>query len=142
MWGLLRHREHLDQRFGEVVSVTPTGDVEVFSAGFRNSFDLVLTTRGRLFATDNGPNIGFGPASTGPASQGPDPEDVDELVLLEFGDYYGHPNRARGRTDVRQTVYHGNSSAENPSAFIQGLALFAPSTNGITQDRARRSVGP
>ncbi len=132
---------NVDQMFGEVVSVAPGVDIEVLAAGLRNAFDLVLTTRGRLYATDNGPNFGFGPASTGPTTEGPDPQDGDELNLIGLGDYYGHPNRNRGREDVREYVYQGNSAPANPAAFTQGLAAFAPSTNGITEYRAQTFGG-
>ena len=47
----------------------------------RNPYDLVYTTARRLYATDNGPNLGFGPASIGAVAQLPDPEDADELLL-------------------------------------------------------------
>jgi hypothetical protein len=123
--------------FGEVVDVALGVDVGVLAAGLRNPFDLTLTTRGRVYATDNSPNIGFGPASTGPNTQEPDPEDVDELILVDAGDYYGHPNRNRGRDDSREYVYQGNSAPANPANFTQGLTTFLPSTNGITEYRAQ-----
>jgi glucose/arabinose dehydrogenase len=130
-----------DQMFGEVVDVAPGVDVEVLGAGLRNPFDLVLTTGGRLYATDNGPNFTFGPASTGPDTQAPDPQDDDELVLVEPGDYYGHPNRNRGRDDPREYVYQGNSAPANPAAFTHGLATFPASTNGIMEYRAQTFGG-
>lgn len=34
-----------------------SGDVEVFAAGLRNSFGIVYHSNGRLYATDNGPNL-------------------------------------------------------------------------------------
>jgi hypothetical protein len=39
---------------------------------------------------------------------------ADELNLIELGDYYGHPNRNRGRTDPRQCVYHPGSQGDGP----------------------------
>ena len=46
------------------------GPVQVFSAGFRNSYDLVVTASGRVYCTDNGANGGWGglPVNEGTAS--------------------------------------------------------------------------
>jgi hypothetical protein len=107
-------------------------DVEVFAAGFRNTFDLTLTPAGLLYAMDNGPNLGFGPASTGPGTQSAgDVETADSLDLLAYGNYYGHPNRNRGRYDVRQNVWHGLSEPSDLGIFTQMLDEFPASTNGI-----------
>ncbi|BDD00906.1 malectin domain-containing carbohydrate-binding protein [Persicobacter psychrovividus] len=48
--------------------VVAGGPVQVFAPGFRNTFDLVLTESGRLYATDNGANGGWGgyPKNEGP----------------------------------------------------------------------------
>ena len=127
-----------DQRDGEIVDVAPGVDVEVHAAGLRNAFGLVYTTKGRLYATDNGPNIGFGNASLGPSSQGPDPYDDDELNLVEWGNYYGSPNRSRGRSDLRQNVYyaglHGPPSIAN--TLCQMIGWLPPSSDGIDEYRA------
>jgi N-acetylneuraminic acid mutarotase len=40
--------------------VVPGGPVQIFSAGYRNSYDLVVTEAGKVFATDNGANGGWG----------------------------------------------------------------------------------
>ncbi len=133
--------DNADQRAGHQVSVAPGADVEVFAAGFRNAFDLVLTTRGRIYATDNGPDVDFGPESTGPASQGQEAVDEDELNLIEIDDYYGHPNRNRGRTDSRQNIYRGNSAPADPANFISGLTILPSSINGIAEYRAQTFDG-
>uniref|UniRef100_UPI00082F6C04 PKD domain-containing protein n=1 Tax=Pseudotamlana agarivorans TaxID=481183 RepID=UPI00082F6C04 len=36
------------------------GPVQIFSPGYRNAFDVVVTTDGRIFTGDNGPNGGWG----------------------------------------------------------------------------------
>ncbi|HEX6886145.1 MAG TPA: IPT/TIG domain-containing protein [Planctomycetota bacterium] len=132
-----------DQRSGERVDVVPGVDVEVHAPGFRNAFDLVYTTRGRLYATDNGPNVGYGPASTGPDSTAPDPMDTDELDLVERGNYYGLPNRARGRSDPRQNVYHGSSEGPPslPDTLFQMIAALPSSCDGIDEYRADTFAG-
>lgn len=127
-----------DQRFGEIVDVAPGIDVEVQASGLRNSFGLVYTTRGKLYCTDNGPNIGFGMASLGPTTQGPDPYDDDELNLVEWGNYHGSPNRSRGRTDSRQNVYRAGLQGPPsiPDTLFQMISWLPPSSDGIDEYRA------
>jgi glucose/arabinose dehydrogenase len=76
-------------------------DVQVYAAGLRNPFDLVLHSNGRLYGTDNGPNLKFGGKSLSCTEDGPEPFHKDKLVLLEEGSFYGHANRKRGETDPR-----------------------------------------
>jgi len=38
----------------------PNGPVQVYASGFRNPYDLVITSLGRMYAVDNGPNGGWG----------------------------------------------------------------------------------
>lgn len=38
----------------------PGGPVQVYSPGFRNAYDVVFTSQGRLYTSDNGPNGGWG----------------------------------------------------------------------------------
>jgi len=98
------------------------GPVQVYSPGFRNIYDLVLTktagVENRLYTIDNGPNGGWGgyPENEGtanvtnnyvpgePGSQGPGMNDdvvnnLDNLHLVSapgFGPIYGgHPNPIR-----------------------------------------------
>jgi glucose/arabinose dehydrogenase len=132
-----------DQRSGEVVDVAPGVDVAVHAAGLRNTYGLLYSTQGRLYATDNGPNIGFGQASTGPHTMSTDPYDDDELDLVEWGNYYGSPNRNRGRNDPRQDVYyaglHGPPSI--PNTFAQMISWLPPSSDGIDEYRANTFQG-
>lgn len=126
-----------DQRDGELVDVAPGSHVHVRAPGLRNPYDLVHTTRGRLYATDNGPNLLFGPGSTGASSQTSfDPAFPDELLLLEPGRYYGSANRSRGRTDPRQLVYRGPDVPSLPGEFAQTLVTLPSSTDGIDEYRA------
>ncbi len=128
--------ENDDQVFGDTVRVADGVDVSVYAPGLRNSYDLTLTTQNLLYATDNGPNTGFGAASTGPDTQGPDPFFSDEFCLVEFNQYYGHPNRTRGAYDSRQNIYHDNTEAPVPHEFTQSLTNLASSTNGLVEYRA------
>ena len=123
------------QTFGDHVSVVGGLDVSVYSSGLRNPYDLVFTRSGLLYATDNGPNNGFGDVSTGPNSQEPVTGAPDELNLLTEGGYYGHPNRTRGDTDPIQNVYF---SPYQPTSggHIAPLAVVPSSTNGIDEYRS------
>ncbi|WP_020568721.1 malectin domain-containing carbohydrate-binding protein [Neolewinella persica] len=40
--------------------IVPGGPVQIFSSGYRNTYDLVLTQNGRVYVTDNGANGGWG----------------------------------------------------------------------------------
>lgn len=50
-----------------MAKIVPGGPVQVYSPGFRNIFDVVLTEAGRLYTWDNGANGGWGghPANEG-----------------------------------------------------------------------------
>jgi hypothetical protein len=127
-----------DQRSGELVDVAPGANVALHASGLRNAYGLVYTTRGQLYATDNGPNAGFGAASTGMTTASADPQEDDELDLIEWGNYYGSPNRSRGRTDPRQCVYyagyHGPPSI--PDTLFQLIAWLPSSSDGVDEYRA------
>ncbi len=97
------------------------GPVQIFSPGYRNTYDLVVTESGGVYVTDNGANSGWGgyPVNEGlagdttndyrvgePGSTGQDPEHGDpkvnnqdhlhcittDITSYAFGSYYGgHP---------------------------------------------------
>ena len=101
------------------------GPVQIFSPGYRNAYDLVITQSGAVYVTDNGANVGWGgfpinegtpfvnndydPNETGgggisnPAPDGEYINNLDHLELITtnvqnyiFGSYYGgHPNPIR-----------------------------------------------
>lgn len=80
------------------------GDVDVYSPGHRNPYDLVFHSNGHLYTTDNGAlgGDGLGDCEGGTV----DTSVSDELNLVEEGNYYGFPNANRGRFDPRQCTYH------------------------------------
>lgn len=125
-----------DQRDGELVEIAPGSHVQAHAVGLRNPYDLAFTTSRRLYATDNGPNFGFGPASIGALAQVPDPEASDELLLIEAGNYYGSPNRSRARFDPRQYVYRDPWMAALPDELSQPLLTLPPSQDGIAEYRS------
>ncbi len=109
-----------------------SGDVEVFSPGHRNPFDLVFHSNGHLYATDNGA-IGRGGAAD--CEGGTVETSVsDELNLVEEGNYYGFPNLNRGRFDPRQCTYHPpeESSSNGYTSPIEVLPRHC-SCDGIAE---------
>ena len=125
------------QGYGGYAVVKPGIDVLVYASGLRNPFDLVWSTKGFLYATDNGPNANFGDVSTGLDSQVPFEIDVlDETVLVEKDSYYGHPNRNRGRFDARQNVYYAPDEPSIAGVYTAPIAQTEASTTGITEYRA------
>ncbi len=105
-----------DPAFNGTITYSPPGppaddnvnqigdDVSVFAAGTRNPYDLVVHSNGYVYATDNAPS---GPdASLTCSTSASGVSFHDELNLIETGNYYGHPNRNRGRFDARQCTYH------------------------------------
>ncbi|MEM6568333.1 MAG: Calx-beta domain-containing protein [Planctomycetota bacterium] len=127
-----------DQVFGEQVDVVAGVDIEVVAPGFRNTYDLVEHTNGYIYATDNGPNNPYGPASLSATTQGnlPHPTTPDSLDLVEPGNYYGSANRARGRYDERENVYRGNFVPSIPGEYVAPISLVDSSTNGIDEYRS------
>ncbi len=125
-----------DQVHGDIVDLAPGTHVGVHASGLRNVFDLALTVEGRLYAADNGPNYTFGVASTSATTQTTwHPNDADELLLIEYGGYYGHPNRNRGRNDPIQNVYFKSSAPSQPG-FTGALKTVPSSVNGLVEYRA------
>ncbi|MEB3310438.1 MAG: malectin domain-containing carbohydrate-binding protein [Snowella sp.] len=125
-----------NQVFGDKVDVVPGTGVTVLAPGARNPFDVAYTTKDLIYFLDNGPNTGFGAASTSATTQGPDPNNPDELNLFFEGSYYGHPNRNRGRYDDRQNVYQAPSVASIAGVYNAPLTTFQPSTNGLAEYRS------
>ncbi|KYC35510.1 hypothetical protein WA1_06700 [Scytonema hofmannii PCC 7110] len=124
------------QVFGDEAKVASGVDVSVYASGLRNPYDVAFTTKGILYATDNGHNKGFGSLSTSATTEIPAYGTPDELNLVEEGNYYGHPNRNRGSEDDRQNVFYGPSQASIPGVYTAPLTTMSPSTNGIVEYRA------
>lgn len=108
------------------------GDVFVFAAGTRNPYDLVLHSNGQMYATDNGPQ---GPNTSATCTtSGTGVAQNDELNRIESGNYYGFPNRNRGRSDARQCTYHAPSEGSGADFTAPILTLPAHcSCDGIME---------
>ena len=109
-----------------------SGDVSEHATGLRNPYDLIIHSNGRMYITDNGPNIGSGPASTSCTTQGADPFGPDELNIVVAGNYYGHPNRNRGRFDPAECVYHSGTEGSGPD-WTGPIADLPASSNGLIE---------
>ena len=112
------------------------GGVRVFAAGFRNPYDLVLHSNGRIYATDNGPNEPDGVASLGCDADGEGVAGPDELNLIVEGGYYGHPNRNRGRADERQCTYRPPTDATDGTTGPIATLGYHTSSNGLAEYRS------
>jgi hypothetical protein len=141
--------------------LTPTGPVQIYAPGFRNPYDIVLTTSGELWTVDNGANAGWGnvpvldPVSglaTGAVNE-PGITTFDNLQKISGPGYYGgHPNPTRANTAVTFNA----SNPQSPVALVGGnalesffqvpqgaaaLATFGQSTNGIVEYTASNLGG-
>jgi len=95
--------------------IVPGGPVQIYSPGYRNIFDVLLTEAGNLYTWDNGPNGGWGghpdnegggnatnnwvagePGSNGSGPNDPQVNNLDGLHFVPNSSYYGgHPNPIR-----------------------------------------------
>ena len=118
--------------------IVPGGPVQVYSPGFRNIYDLVLTEAGGLYTWDNGANAGWGghPANEGggnatnnwipgePGSNGPGPNDPqvnneDGLHFITGPNYYGgHPNPIRANPSGAGLFTHDQSNGSGGGAGV------------------------
>ncbi|KAI0562649.1 Plexin [Gracilaria domingensis] len=129
--GHVKYDQYADP--GTAKKVTPDKFVEGYGFGFRNSYGSVYHSNGFIYATDNGPNKGYGKRSVTCNSEDDDPWHPDSLVLVHKDGYYGFPNRARGSYgDVRQCVYHAPTE-KSKNGFTSALATFEASTNGLIE---------
>lgn len=90
--------------------------VEVFAAGQRNPFDIVLHSNGYMYATDNGMNMFYGDVSVGcnPDTDNlPEYNELDKVNLVKKGSWYGHPNRMRGKSDPRQCKFRAAAESSD-----------------------------
>lgn len=125
----------------------PSGPVQIYSPGWRNHYDLVITKGGRMYSFDNGPNINWGgpPSNCLNAVSEPGSAYCDHLHLVTAGYYAGHPNPTRGnRANMFNTSNPQSpvpAGMENPvecSYIVPGnqpnsITGICASTNGLTE---------
>jgi glucose/arabinose dehydrogenase len=111
------------------------GDVNLYAVGFRNPYDIVFHTNGRLYNTDNGPNSGFGNGSqTCSTDDGITAQAPDELNIVVPGKYYGHPNRNRGinTPDPLQCDYKAGTEPSSGN-YVAPIGLLPASSDGLAE---------
>jgi N-acetylneuraminic acid mutarotase len=142
------------RRQAKIVAGSP---VQVYAPGFRTAYDVILTRSGRLYATDNGGNEGWGDVPVGNgtnactnATSEPGTTDLDTLHLITGPGYYGgHPNPTRGNmantfggqspvlaSDPQECTYLKPGSPSNPA-----ITTFDGSSNGIAEYTAGNFAG-
>lgn len=111
-----------------------SGDVEVYMAGWRNSFEMTLHSNGLMYATDNGANAEFGNRSTScTTSDQISPYHSDDRIgKITKGRFGGHANRNRGRDDPIECVWR-NPFENATNNFQPPIATTESSTDGIIE---------
>ncbi|MCO6047518.1 malectin domain-containing carbohydrate-binding protein [Aeoliella sp. ICT_H6.2] len=127
------------------------GPVQIYAAGLRNPFDIVIDEQGRMYSIDNGPNAGWGglPINEGP--EGNATNDVNEADSETHGDglhyitgegyYGGHPNPTRSNmnntfnvSNPQSPIFENNpieSDYQEPGVDDGSLVVYPYSTNGM-----------
>jgi hypothetical protein len=131
--------------------LVPGGPVQIYEPGFRNPYDLALTNRGELYATDNGPNNAWGgvPVGEGPGGtctndpvDGGLPDDDSLMHVRGPGFFGGHANPTRG--NVANTFNPSNPQSPVPASNPVecdwrtptergALVRFGDSTDGMVE---------
>lgn len=102
--------------------IVPGGPVQVYSPGYRNPYDIVITQSGKMYTWDNGSNAGWGGIPVGNGQQGvctngvnePGKTNYDALHYINGAGYYGgHPNPTRGNNNNK----FNNSNPQSPVPF-------------------------
>ncbi len=104
----------------------------MYAAGLRNSFGGLYHSNGEVYATDNGPNPGYGDFSTdcgGGTSPGRYKPDL--LFKLQKGKCHGHPNLTRARL-----LNKPEQCAYRSPKCVQPMNDLPSSTNGIIDYRS------
>jgi len=125
-----------DQNDGLQANVSSGVGLRTFATGFRNAFRIIWGTRGFVYGTDNGPNVGFGKASFTWNTEAYDPGAQDKVLLIGRGHYYGHANRNRGRVDTRENRYRNVWEVAPPELYTPPIAELPSSKNGIDEYRS------
>jgi len=129
----------------------PTGPVQIYSTGWRNQYDLVITQNGRMYSFDNGPNTGWGGATPDCSNTPVDPGSFycDVLHFVPGQGYYaGHPNPTRANrnntfnpTNPQTPIPAGMENPQECQYIPAGQEAYAltticSSTNGMCEYKA------
>ncbi len=134
--GLQIDNPEQSQGFGGIVDLVPGVDVSVYAPGLRNSYDLIHATNGMIYATENDANTAFGDESLSATEQRPFTlNPLNELNIIEEGNYYGQPNRNRGEDDPRQNKYYPSQTPSN-AEYTAPIEQFNRPVQGIVEYRS------
>lgn len=130
--------------------------VDIYSPGWRNAYDILITEAGRMYTIDNGPNSGWGGTPPGNcnntyADGGTTYKDGLHYITGK-GYYGGHPNPTRGKKSNTfnqsnpQTPIQGAANPEEcvykiPVKEDGALHIFNASTNGLDEYSASNFGG-
>lgn len=111
------------------------GDVTVFATGLRNSFGVMLHSNGWAYATDNGPNNGFGDRSVTCSTGTRNSREEDKIVRLVEGRFFGHPNR---NVERKECSFIGKSmmnpvGEDPPANYEPFLTMIESSIDGLIE---------
>ena len=137
--------------------LVPGGPVQVYSSGWRNHYDLLLTTSNRLYTFDNGPNTGWGGTPINGCSndinEANSNSKCDNLHYVSGPGYYGgHPNPTRANrantfnaTNPQTPIPAGMEDPfcdyRDPLTQDGALATVCSSTNGLCEYTASNFNG-
>jgi|GEM_PF-1920622 len=120
----------------------PDSPVQVYSPGYRNAYDVIIASTGKIYATNNGGNTGWGAPPIDCSNQ-PSVESyatIDTSLHLVYEGYYaGHPNPARGSSVA---LFNGQFVVPQPDPRectflspqeVNAIAQWNGSVNGLTE---------
>lgn len=142
---------------GKNMAILQSGSpLQIYAPGFRNAFDILIASNGKMYTVDNGPNSGWGPPpgsdclndfGAGGQTFG------DGLHFIDGPGYYGgHPNPTRGNAATTFNASNPQSplqvaanpiecSYQIPQTQDGALHVFNSSTNGLAEYTASNFGG-
>ena len=117
------------------------GPVQIFSPGYRNSFDLTVTQDGKVYATDNGANGGWGglpwnEGIDGTVTNNYNPDEPGSSDDDLYGEQVNNEDHLTLITDDIQNYVFGSFYGGHPApvrANPAGAGLFTnPTVNGVS----------
>jgi len=125
----------------------PSSPVKVFATGYRNAYDILQHSNGKMYTIDNGPNAPWGGPPIGNCSNQVSEGGTfypDQLHIVTQNAYGGHPNPTRGSKNNKFNSSNPQSPIEGPAMpndcnYKPGgqgdgaLATLAGSYNGFTE---------
>lgn len=129
--------------------------VKVYATGYRNPYDLVQATNGKMYTFDNGPNPPWGSAPVGNCTNqvGEGGEfKPDQLHIVSKNAYGGHANPIRGnknntfnesnpQSPIVGPAWPGDCNYKSGGAGDGSITTITGSTNGMDEYTASNFFG-